>query len=46
MKKTAKAAIYTGIGKPFEIREYPLTPPRAGMAGIEPATLVYTLLCH
>ncbi|MFR1518214.1 MAG: zinc-binding dehydrogenase [Clostridia bacterium] len=35
MKKTAKAAIYTGIGKPFEIREYPLTPPRAGMASLE-----------
>lgn len=32
MKKTAKAAVYTGPGRPFEIREYPLTPPPRGMA--------------
>ena len=35
MKKTAKAAVYTGPGRPFEIREYPLTPPPRGMAMLE-----------
>lgn len=32
MNQTAKAAVFTGVGKPFSIREYPLTPPPAGMA--------------
>lgn len=35
MKKTAKAAVYTGPGRPFEIREYPLTLPPRGMAMLE-----------
>lgn len=33
--KTAKAAVYLGVNQPFEIREYPLTPPPAGMAKIK-----------
>lgn len=33
--KTGKAAILTAIDTPFEIREYPLTPPPAGMAMLE-----------
>ena len=33
--KTAKAAVMTGIDKPFEIREFELTSPPAGMAKIE-----------
>lgn len=32
MSQTAKAAVFTEVGKPFSIREYPLTPPPAGMA--------------
>lgn len=30
--KTAKLAVMVGIDKPFEIREYPLTAPKEGMA--------------
>lgn len=30
--KTGKAAILTAVDTPFEIREYPLTPPEPGMA--------------
>lgn len=33
--KTARGAVMTGVNEPFEIREYPLTPPPAGMAGME-----------
>lgn len=33
--KTAKGAVMTGVNQPFEIREYPLTSPPAGMAGME-----------
>ena len=33
--KTAKAAVMTGAGQPFAIKEYPLTPPPAGMAQLE-----------
>jgi len=32
MMKTAKAAIYINSNQPFEIREYNLTPPKAGYA--------------
>lgn len=35
MKKTAKAAIFSGPNTPFEIREYEILPPPAGYAGIE-----------
>ncbi|MBQ4573671.1 MAG: alcohol dehydrogenase catalytic domain-containing protein [Clostridia bacterium] len=31
---TSKAAIFTGINKPFEIREYPITKPEAGIAAM------------
>lgn len=31
----AKAAVFMGAGKPFEIREFPLTKPEKGMAKIE-----------
>ena len=30
--KTGKAAILTAVDTPFEIREYPITPPQPGMA--------------
>ena len=30
--QTAKAALFTGVEQPFEIKEYPLTPVPAGMA--------------
>lgn len=33
--KTGKAAILTATDTPFEIREYPLTPPESGMALLE-----------
>ena len=29
--KTGKAAILTAVDTPFEIREYPITPPQPGM---------------
>ncbi len=32
--KTAKAAVFTGVEKPFDIREYPVDRAPAGMAGI------------
>jgi hypothetical protein len=33
--KTAKAAVFTGVNKPFEIKEYELTEPSEGMAKIK-----------
>ena len=33
--KTAKIAVMTGVNEPFEIREYPLTAPAAGMAQLQ-----------
>lgn len=42
MKRTAKAAVYTGALKPFEIREYEILPPPAGYAGM---TLVASGVC-
>ena len=32
MKKTAKAAVFVGANKPFEIREYPVVEPQQGYA--------------
>ena len=32
MKKTAKAAVFVGANKPFEIREYPVVEPQLGYA--------------
>lgn len=33
--KTAKMAVMIGVDEPFEIKEYPLTPPKEGMAQIK-----------
>lgn len=33
--RTAKTAVMVGVDKPFEMREYPLTKPEAGMAQIK-----------
>ena len=33
--KTGKMAVMTGVNQPLEIREYPLTAPRKGMAQLE-----------
>lgn len=35
MNKKAKLAVFTGVNEPFEIREYPLTAPSAGIAQLE-----------
>ena len=35
LTKKAKAAVFMGAGKPFEIREYPLTKPAEGMAAVK-----------
>lgn len=34
LTKKAKAAVFTGPNKPFEIREFPLTAPEKGMAAV------------
>lgn len=35
LTKKAKAAVFVGVEKPFEIREYPLTKPAEGMAAVK-----------
>lgn len=42
MNKTSYAAIFTGIDKPFELREYPVTKPSAGTAAM---SLVASGIC-
>ena len=35
LTKKAKAAVFVGAEKPFEIKEYPLTKPESGMAAVK-----------